>query len=295
MAGVSLRNVLVGDGQPTYIVAEIGLNHNGSVLLAKQLIDAAKLAGCNAVKFQKRTPDLAVPPAQRDVPRETPWGTMTYIEYRHRVEFGKQEYQEIDRYCRERSIAWFASAWDEPSIDVLEQFDLPAYKIPSAALTDTALLRHARAYGRPLVVSTGMSTAAEIRSAVAAIGDDNLVLTHCTSTYPCVPAELNLRMLTTLKRDFNCPIGYSGHEVGLQTTLAAVVLGATFVERHITLDRAMWGSDHAASLEPQGLSRLVRDIRIIEAAMGDGIKQVYASELPMLAKLRRANSVAAAV
>lgn len=279
----------VGDGEPTYIVAEIGINHNGDLALAKRLIDAAYLAGCDAVKFQKRTPELCVPPEQRDIPRETPWGIMSYLEYRHRLEFGQPEYDEIDRYCRERGITWFASVWDEPSVDFLERYDPVCYKIPSAALTDHNLLRHLRRTGRPLILSTGMSTLEQIREAVDILGEDNLLITHCTSTYPCPPHELNLRMIETLRREFRCPIGYSGHEVGLQTTYAAVVLGACLVERHITLDRAMWGSDQAASVEPWGFMRLVRDIRVIEAALGDGVKRIYESELPIMNRLRRVN------
>lgn len=288
-----MRNVVqighhpVGDGHPTYIIAEIGLNHNGDIDIAKRLIDAALLAGCNAVKFQKRTPEICVPPDQRDLPRDTPWGVMTYMEYRYRVEFGEAEYREINAYCRERGIDWFVSPWDEPSVDFIEAFGPVAYKIPSAALTDAGLLRKARATGRPLIVSTGMSTMEQIRHAVSTIGTDDLVLMHATSTYPANPAELNLRMITTLRNEFPCPIGYSGHEVGLHTTSAAVVLGACAVERHITLDRAMWGSDQAASVEPGGFARLVRDIRVIEQALGDGVKRVYDSELPIMKKLRR--------
>ena len=277
----------VGGEQPTYIVAEIGLNHNGDVELAKRLIDAALLAGCDAVKFQKRTPEIAVPPEMYDVMRETPWGTMTYLEYRHRVEFGLEEFRAIDEYCRERHIPWFASPWDEPSLSFLEQFDPPCHKLPSAALTDHELLRHVREAGRPMILSTGMSTLEQIRAAMEVVGCDDLVLLHCTSTYPCQPEELNLRMIRRLRDEFGVPVGYSGHEVGLQTTYAAVVLGACFVERHITLDRAMWGSDQAASVEPSGFMRLVRDIRTIESAVGDGVKRVYASEEPLLRRLRR--------
>ncbi len=278
---------LVGPGQPTYIIAEIGINHNGDLAIAKKLIDAAALAGCDAVKFQKRTPGLCVPPEQRNLLRETPWGLMSYLDYRHRVEFGEAEYREIDRYCREKKIAWFASCWDEPSVDFIEHFDPVCYKIASASLTDCAMLAKLRATDRPLILSTGMSTMEEIRTAVAQLDLDRLILAHATSTYPCRPDQLNLRMLHTLQREFPCPVGYSGHEVGLQTTCAAVVLGACLVERHITLDRAMWGSDQAASVEPGGLVRLVRDIRVIEQAMGDGVKQVYDSERAALAKLRR--------
>lgn len=284
---VELHGRLVGPGQPCYIVAEIGINHNGDLEIAKQLIDVAKAAGCDAVKFQKRTPELCVPPEQRDVMRETPWGLMTYLEYRHRVEFGLNEYAEIDEYCRTRKITWFASCWDIASVDFLEPFSPPAYKIPSACLTDDELLRHLRNTNRPLILSTGMSTMEQIRHAVSLLDSDRLILLHSTSTYPCKPEELNLRVIQTLQQEFRCPIGYSGHEVGLQTTYAAVVLGACMVERHITLDRSMWGSDQAASIEPHGLSRLVRDIRVIEKALGDGAKRVYDSEQKAMARLRK--------
>jgi N-acetylneuraminate synthase len=242
------------------------------------------------VKFQKRTPELCVPAEQRDLTRETPWGVMTYLEYRTRIEFGEHEYAEIDRYCRDRNLAWFASCWDEPSVDFIEQFDPVCYKIPSASVTDHGLLSHVDATGRPLILSTGMSTMDEIRGAVDRLHRERLLVAHTTSTYPCKPEELNLRMLHTLREEFGCPVGYSGHEVGLQTTVAAVSLGASFVERHITLDRAMWGSDQAASIEPGGLIRLVRDIRVVEAAMGDGTKRVYDSELPSRDRLRRQSS-----
>lgn len=277
----------VGPGEPCYLVAEIGINHNGDVGLAKKLIDAAAVAGCDAVKFQKRTPELCVPPQQRDQLRETPWGLITYLEYRERIEFGYPEYVEIDAYCRAKGLDWFASCWDEPSVDFIEQFNPVCYKIPSAALTDGALLQHTRARGRPVILSTGMSTMDEIRRAADLLGRENLILCHSTSTYPCRPEELNLRMIETLRREFAIPIGYSGHEVGLQASYAAVVLGACLVERHITLDRAMWGSDHGASVEPWGFMRLVRDIRITEQALGDGVKRVYSSELPVLQRLRR--------
>lgn len=278
----------VGEGQPVYVIAEIGLNHNGDIKIAKQLIDAAALAGCDAVKFQKRTPELCVPPEQRNVVRETPWGTMTYLDYRYRVEFGAEQFAEIDRYCKDKGIAWFASCWDEPSIDFIEGLNPPCYKVASASLTDAALLKYTAATGKPMIVSTGMSTVGEIDEAVSLLRSRKLLIAHATSTYPCQPEELNLRMIGTLKAKYDCPIGYSGHEVGLQTTLAAVVLGACFIERHITLDRAMWGSDQAASVEPGGFHRLVRDIRVIEKAMGDGVKRVYDSELPIRKKLRRA-------
>jgi len=277
----------IGDGYPTYIIAEIGINHNGDIETAKKLIDVAVLAGCDAVKFQKRTPDLCVPPEQRNLMRETPWGCIPYIDYKNRIEFGPEEYKEIDRYCDEKGIVWFASCWDEPSVDVIEQFNPACYKIASASLTDDSLLAHINEMGRPMILSTGMSTMDEIYHAVSILDNDRLLLSHTTSAYPCKPEELNLKMIQTLRMNFDCPIGYSGHEVGLQTTTATVVLGACFVERHVTLDRAMWGSDHAASVEPTGLIRLVRDIRVIEKALGNGEKTVYESEVSMIKKLRR--------
>jgi N-acetylneuraminate synthase len=284
---VKINGHLIGDGEPTFVIAEIGINHIGDLEIAKRLIDAACLAGCNAVKFQKRTPELCVPPEQQGLMRETPWGVMSYLDYRFRVEFGVAEYDEIQHYCSERNLTWFASPWDEPSVDFLEMYSPACYKIPSAALTDYDLLRYLRATGRPLMLSTGMSTMEQIREAVGILGTENLLVAQCTSTYPCQPAELNLRMIQTLRNEFDCPIGYSGHEVGLQTTYAAVVLGACFVERHITLDRAMWGSDQAASVEPSGFARMVRDIRVIEKALGDGVKRVYESEVSMINRLRR--------
>lgn len=285
---VKIGDRVVGDGHPTYIVAEIGINHNGSVDIAKLLIDAAVKAGVDAVKFQKRTPEICTPRDQWDKMRETPWGYIRYIDYRHKVEFGQDEYQEIDRYCREKGITWFASVWDTPSVDFLEPFNPVAYKIPSAALTDHELLRHVRATGRPVILSTGMSTMEQIREAVEVLGTENLIIMHATSTYPCEPDELNLRMIQTLKKAFpEVPIGYSGHEVGLVTTAVAVALGACMVERHITLDRAMWGSDQAASVEPGGFQKLVKYIRVTERALGDGVKRVYESEIPAMKKLRR--------
>lgn len=283
---VTIGNRPVGDDCPTYIIAEIGINHNGDLNIAKKLIDTAVLAGCDAVKFQKRTPELCVPPEQKNMMRETPWGCMSYLDYKRRTEFGHNEYEEMDRYCKEKEITWFASCWDEPSVDFIEQFNPAAYKIASASLTDDSLLKHTNKRGHPIILSTGMSTMEEIRHAVSLLDKNRLLISHCTSTYPCKPEELNLRMIHTLKHEFNCPIGYSGHEVGLQTTIASVVLGACFIERHITLDRAMWGSDHAASVEPGGLMRLVRDIRVIEKAMGNGEKKVYDSEIPIRNRLR---------
>lgn len=291
MATVNLGSRPVGDANPVYIIAEIGINHNGSLTLARKMIDGAVLSGADAVKFQKRTPELCVPKDQWNVERDTPWGRMTYIEYRHRVEFDERAYADIDRHCRDRGIQWFASCWDEEAVDFIERFDPPCYKMASASLTDAALLRKVRSTGRPLIISTGMSTMHEIEEAVATVGTDNLLIAHSTSTYPCPPSDLNLRMITTLKARYPmCPIGYSGHEVGLAPTWAAVALGATFVERHITLDRSMWGSDQAASVEVGGFMRLVSNCRDIEKAMGDGVKRVTDAELGQRKKLRRISS-----
>ena len=286
---IKLGDRLVGDGHPTYIVAEIGINHNGDLETAKRMIDASMLAGVDAVKFQKRTPELCVPPDQQGKMRETPWGYVSYLEYRHKVEFGEQAYWAIDAYCRERRLTWFVSVWDEPSVDFMRPFEPVCFKIPSASLTDHALLRRARGTGRPVILSTGMSTMEQIESAVQVLGTENLIINHATSTYPCEPRELNLRTISTLRERFPCPIGYSGHEVGLIPTVAAVTLGACLVERHITLDRAMWGSDQAASIEPGGFQRLVKYLRVTEAALGDGVKRVYDSERASLRKLRRVN------
>jgi N-acetylneuraminate synthase len=287
---IKLGNKLVGDGQPAYIIAEIGINHNGDLEIAKQMIKAAAHAGANAVKFQKRTPEVCTPLAQQSQMRETPWGYITYLDYRYKVELGLEQYREIDRYCKELGIDWFVSVWDEPSVDFMEQFDTPAYKIPSASLTDHGLLRHVRKTGRPVIVSTGMSTMGQIHRGMDAVGLDNLIIMHTTSAYPCDPDELNLKMIETLRREFpETPIGYSGHEVGLVPSAVAVALGACSVERHFTLDRAMWGGDQAASVEPGGFEKLVKYIRVTEQALGDGVKKVYDSELGPLKKLRRVN------
>ncbi len=283
---VRIGDYLVGDGQPAFIVAEIGINHNGDLQIAKKLIDAAAEAGCNAVKFQKRTVEVVYTPGDLARPRESPFGT-TNGDLKRGLEFGQQEYEEIDRYCREKGIMWYASCWDEGSVDFIEQFDPPCYKIASASLTDDNLLRHHRKYGRPIILSTGMSTLEQIDHAVEVLGKDDLVILHCTSTYPSKAEELNLRTIQSLRKRYGVPVGYSGHEVGLATSVAAVALGACMVERHITLDRAMWGSDQAASVEPQGFRRLVKDIRAVEKAMGDGVKRVWPSEIPIMKKLRR--------
>lgn len=287
MRTVEIAGRPVGLGHPVYVIAEIGINHNGDVEIAKRLIDVAVDAGCNAVKFQKRTPEICVPPEQQHQRRDTPWGEMSYLEYKHRVEFGEPEYRDLIDHSMSRGIHCFASPWDVPSVDFLESLDVPVHKVASACITDEELLLALRKTGKPLIVSTGMSTLDEVDWAMSVLGSENVILLHTTSTYPCPPDEANLRTMTTLADRFDVPVGYSGHEKGLQISLAAVAMGATVIERHITLDRTMWGSDHAASLEPQGLDHLVRDIRIIEEAAGDGVKRVFPGEEEPRRRLRR--------
>ena len=286
MQSVRIVEREIGPDHPTFVVAEIGINHNGSLETAKQLIDAAVAAGCDAVKFQKRSVDVVYSAEELARPRESPFG-LTNGDLKRGLEFGADQYAEIDRYCAGKNIMWFASCWDDASVDLIEQFKPPCYKIASASLTDDNLLRHHRKTGRPLIISTGMSTLEQIDHSVEVSGRRDLILLHATSTYPSDITELNLRAIPMMSERYGVPIGYSGHEVGLYTTLAAVVLGACMLERHITLDRAMWGSDQAASVEPQGFARLVKDIRAVETALGDGVKKVYPSEVPIMQKLRR--------
>jgi N-acetylneuraminate synthase len=276
----------IGDGAPVTIVAEIGINHNGSVDLAERLIAAAAAAGCHAVKFQKRTVDRVYSAEELETARESPFGSTTG-DLKRGLELGFAEYSAIDDACRRAGVQWFASCWDAESVDFIEQFAPPCYKIASPCLTDHDLLRRHRATGRPILLSTGMSTLEQIDEAIDVLGRDDLVLMHCTSAYPSATEELNLRAIPQMAQRYGVPVGYSGHEVGLATTVAAVAVGAAVVERHITLDRAMWGSDQAASIEPHGFARLVKDVTAVERALGDGVKRVYASELPALRKLRR--------
>jgi len=286
MVQVKIGDKLVGDGCPSYIVGEIGINHNGDLGIARRLIDVASVAEADAVKFQKRTVDVVYTADELAKPRENPFGT-TNGDLKRGLEFGQDAYQHIDRYCREKKVAWFASCWDEASVDFMEQFNPPAYKIASASLTDDHLLRHHRATKRPMIVSVGMSTLAQVDHAVEVLGTRDLIILHTTSAYPAKIADLNLRMIPVLRERYGVPVGYSGHEVGLATSYAAVALGAAMIERHITLDRAMWGSDQAASVEPQGLMKLVRDTRTIESGLGDGVKKVTEDEIPIMKKLRR--------
>jgi N-acetylneuraminate synthase len=286
---VRIGSKLVGEGQPCYVIAEIGINHNGDMEIAKRLITIAAAAGCNAVKFQKRTPIRCVPPHQRDIPRETPWGILTYLQYREKVEVGAEQYKRIDELCKHQNLDWFTSCWDEESIEFMDAFDTPCFKIASATLTDDALLRAIRDRGKPVLLCTGMSTIEQVDHAVEMLGRKNLVLMHSVSTYPAYYEELNLNVIPYLQERYRVPVGYSGHETGLASTVA---LGACSIERHITLDRAMWGSDQAASLEPSGLTKLLRDIRLVETAMGDGVKRVLDREKSIADRLRRVHNSA---
>ena len=290
MSTVRIGNRLVGNDRPCFIVAEIGINHNGDVDLAKRLISVALAAGCDAVKFQKRTVEVVYSAEELAKPRENPFGP-TNGDLKYGLEFEQEEYEEIDAFCKSVKMPWFASPWDEASVDFLQRFNILVYKIASASLTDDHLLRHIRATGRPISLSTGMSTYAEIDHAVEILGKEDLLLMHTTSTYPASYNELNLRAIPTMAARYGVPVGYSGHETGIPTSVCAAALGACCVERHITLDRAMWGSDHAASLEPNGISRLVRDIRLWEQSKGDGIKCVYEREFPIIKKLRRVGAM----
>ncbi len=284
---IKIGNKLVGDGQPCYVIAEIGINHNGDIDLAKRLISVAIAAGCDAVKFQKRTVDVVYTADELAKPRENPFGT-TNGDLKRGLEFDEEDFAEIDAFCKSAKMPWFVSAWDENAVDVISRnFEVPCFKIASASLTDDNLLRHTRATGKPIILSTGMSTYAEIDHAVEVLGKKDLILMHTTSTYPANYDELNLKAIPTMHERYQIPVGYSGHETGIPTSVAAAVLGACTVERHITMDRAMWGSDQSASLEPNGISRLVRDIRLCEQSMGDGVKRVYEREVPIIKKLRR--------
>jgi N-acetylneuraminate synthase len=283
---IRLGNKMVGADRPCYVVAEIGINHNGDIDIAKKLINVAASADCDAVKFQKRTIDVVYSADELAKPRESPFGN-TNGDLKRGLEFEQEEYEEIDRYCRELKIDWFASCWDEASVDFIARFKVPCFKIASASLTDDNLLRHTRAVGKPIVLSTGMSTIEEVDRAVDVLGKEDLILLHACSTYPAYYEELNLRVIDVLKNRYGVPVGYSGHETGIPSSVAAAVLGACMVERHITLDRSMWGSDHAASLEPNGIMRLIRDIRLIEKSRGDGVKRVLEREQPIIKKLRR--------
>lgn len=279
------------DDRRTEVVAEVGINHNGSLDLALRLIDVAELAGADYVKFQKRTPELCVPDDQKDRPRETPWGTMPYLEYKKRIEFGEEEFDVIDDYCARLGIPWFLSVWDEPSVMFAAQYDSAPYiKIPSACITDAHLVRKVATTGRHVIFSTGMSTLDEVDVAESIVrqvaGEGRYTILHCHSAYPAPHDELNLRMIPELRERYLARVGYSGHEYGLEPSVWAVVMGAEMIERHVTLSHDMWGSDHEASVEPLPLVQLVKRIRSAERAMGDGEDRVWESEKPARTRLR---------
>jgi len=290
---IKIADKIISDTSPIFFIGEIGINHNGSVEIAKKLIDMACICDVDAVKFQKRTLELCVPDKMKNKIRETPWGEMTYLEYRKKIEFGEKEYVEIDKYCKEKNMLWFASVWDIPSVDFLEKFDIPCYKIPSAQLTNRELLEKVRELDKPVFLSTGMSTEEEIDKAVNILkGHCDLVLLHCNSSYPAPDNELNLRYIQVLKERYpDLIIGYSGREEGIAASLVAATLGAKVIERHITLDRAMWGTDQAASIEFSGLRRLVRDLKKLPLWLGDGKKRIYESEKKVMKKLRLKNTL----
>jgi N-acetylneuraminate synthase len=286
MTNMLIGKKKIGDGQPCFIIAEIGINHNGDINIAKKLIDLAAFAGCDAVKFQKRTIDVVYSAEELAKPRENPFGN-TNGDLKHGLEFGLKEYKEVNKYCRDKKIMWFASCWDEGSVDFIDQFKVPCYKIASASLTDDGLLKYTRAKGKPIILSVGMSTLAQVDHAIKVLGKKDLIILHTCSAYPSEYHELNLKVIPTLRERYNLPVGYSGHETGLASSSAAVAIGACVVERHITLDRAMWGSDQAASLGTSGVIKLVKDIRLVEVSLGDGVKRVTAREIPIISKLRR--------
>ena len=283
---VKIADRTIGDDFPCFITAEIGINHNGSIAQAKKLIDMAASVGCDAVKFQKRTIDVVYSKEELAKERQSVFGE-TNGDLKRGLEFGYEQYKEIDEYCKSRNIIWYASCWDEQSVDFIEQFNPPCYKIASASLTDENLLKYTRKTGKPIFLGTGMSTPEQIEHAVEVLGEDNLIIYHCTSTYPTELNEINLKVITALREKYSCPIGFSGHEKGILPTIMSAMLGASAVERHITIDRTLWGSDQAASLERDGISRIVRDIHQIKTIMGDGNKIVYDSEKPIIEKLRR--------
>jgi N-acetylneuraminate synthase len=286
MNSITIGKHSIGEESPCFVIAEIGINHNGDVNIAKKLIDVAAFAGCDAVKFQKRTIEVVYSAEELAKPRESPFGK-TNGDLKYGLEFGLKEYREIDKYCKAKKIMWFASCWDEASVDFIDQFNVPCYKIASASLTDDGLLQYTRAKGKPVILSCGMSTMKQVDRAVKILGKNDLILLHTCSTYPSDYKELNLKVIPALKQKYKVPVGYSGHETGIPSSSAAVAMGACIVERHITLERSMWGSDQAASLGPSGLIKLVRDIRLVEMSLGDGVKQVYESEKPIIIKLRR--------
>jgi len=275
-----------------FIIAEAGINHNGEINLAKNLIDVAVTAGCDAVKFQKRTPDICVPEKMKSVMRETPWGVMTYLDYKKKIEFGELEFDIIANYCEQKNIAWSASAWDIESLKFLDKYDLTFNKVASALATHKEFLKEVAKRKILTYVSVGMCEYGDIDAIVSIFHDYNcpLVLMHTISTYPANDEDLNLKMIQTLAEKYGLPVGYSGHESSVSPSIVAATLGAVAIERHITLDRAMWGTDHSASLEANGLNQLVGSIRKISVVLGDGVKKKIEAETEVAKKLRYWNN-----
>lgn len=286
---IKLGDYIINEDSFPYVIAEIGINHNGDLQIAKKLIDAANACLWNCVKFQKREPDIAVPEAQKNIMRDTPWGRITYLEYKKKIEFGRQEYDYIDAYCKEKPIAWTASPWDIPSLEFLLEYDLPFLKIASASNMNHEMLKLACESGKTLLVSTGMSTLEEMDRLVDFLekySDGNYILMHTNSAYPTPASELNLRMITTLRERYQCLVGYSGHEMDLEPTVVAVSLGAKVIERHVTLDHNMWGTDHAASLSVTAMAMLQGRMKEILLMLGDGQKVITEKEQEVRRKLR---------
>ncbi|MDR2409542.1 MAG: N-acetylneuraminate synthase family protein [Bacteroidales bacterium] len=286
---LKVGNIYIGDNEPLYLIAEIGINHNGDLQIAKKLIDATWATGWDCAKFQKRTPDVCVPENQKNTQRQTPWGEMTYLEYKYKIEFQRKEYDYIDKYCREKPLDWSASVWDIPSLEFLMNYDVPFIKIPSAKITDHNLVVNCAETGKPLFVSTGMSTLTEIDAVVEILekyAHNRYVLFHTNSTYPARLDELNLKMIRTLRERYGCVVGYSGHEYEIEPTIMAPIYGASVVERHITLSHSMWGTDQPASLEISGMNRLENRIRAVKIISGDGVKTITSGEKKIKEKLR---------
>ena len=289
MGTIKINNQIIGENEPVFLIAEIGINHNGDLQIAKKLMDAAFACGWQCVKFQKRTPEICVPEHQKNMLRDTPWGEMTYLEYKYKVEFNEDEYNYIDNYCKEKPILWTASVWDIPSLEFILQYDVPFIKIPSAKLTESELLSVAAKSGKTIILSTGMSTVEEIDEAVNLLekhSKGNYVLMHTNSTYPTPPEDVNLSTIQFLKDRYNCLVGYSGHEYDLEPSVIAVTLGARIIERHITLNHNMWGSDHFASLEVHAMDMLHKRIDAVDMVIGDGTKKLTQKEMEVRKKLR---------
>ncbi len=267
-------------GKKIYLIGEIGINHNGSLRLAKKLIDQAKKCNFDFVKFQKRTPEICVPNKKKEILKQTPWGNMTYLDYKYKIEFGKKEFDQIDKYCKKVKIDWFSSAWDIPSLNFLRTYKNKFNKVASAMLTNKDLLNKISQQRKTTFISTGMSTYEDIDNAVKIFKKNKckFILMHSVSSYPCPESDLNLRMIQMLKKKYKCEVGYSGHEVSVGPSTFAIALGANYVERHITLDRTMWGTDQSASLEYNGMLQLSNLARKFENCIGNGIKKITKDE-----------------